>query len=170
MPIPPVPSQFPQLEGLTDGQLERLLTDDVAFESLAAGLPSVETLTELRKTLDDGIVEAAQSNFEREEEMNNLFFEVGGLQQRLKEGVARFDGRRLEVYGEVKSDDKESDRRLVEQVNAARDKLDMEAESLAQEFVDGDKDVSGFIKDFKMLKQQAHERGGKVERMRELLR
>ena len=62
IPIPDIPLQFPELDKLTDIQLNRLLTDEVALLAQANNVDSVGTTTSLRDQLRIANHERATKN------------------------------------------------------------------------------------------------------------
>ena len=49
--MPPIPNEFPELQQLTEAQLNRLLNDDVAFEAHVDRLAKVDTMIRSRDEL-----------------------------------------------------------------------------------------------------------------------
>jgi len=169
IPIPPVPSTFPSLGSLTDAQLTRLLDDDVAFKAHLSSLESVKSMAELKRTLKDGNVKSAAENLSREADLNGLYFEVIGMQGELRGKVEAFEREREKVLGPPKQpgegEGKEDE--IIAIVDRARAEEDERAEDLASEFVEGDVPVAEFVKKFKEMKTLVHQRGGKIERVRQ---
>ena len=87
MPIPPVPSKFPDLEGMSDSAVAHLLNDDVARAAYIENMPSVKTIVDLKESISAGNLEAAKVNLSQEEEIGSLHAEAQVLQAELKEAA-----------------------------------------------------------------------------------
>lgn len=72
MALPDIPTQFPELEQLTDVQLERLLRDTVALDAHIAAMDSVQAMESLRDMQRETNAHAAARNIQT----------VGGVSRR----------------------------------------------------------------------------------------
>ncbi|GMI15798.1 hypothetical protein TrVE_jg4353 [Triparma verrucosa] len=162
IPIPPVPSKFPDLEAMSDSAVTRLLNDDVARATYVENMACVKTIIELKASISDGNVEAAKLNLGREEEIGGLQAEARVMQVELKEEAAKFDKMVKEARGVL---DGLSERDVLDLVSSAKMDAEEKSDDLSSSFQDGDLKIGDFVKDYMDMRQKYHERAAKIERL-----
>ncbi|GMI31260.1 hypothetical protein TrCOL_g9014 [Triparma columacea] len=162
MPIPPVPSSFPDLQSMPQSSLQRLLTDDVALNIYVENLPAVKTMQDLYESIRDGNGEAARLNQSQEEELGGLHAEVQVLQAELKDKIREFEEYKSR---ESKALDGIGSREVMEMLENAKNDAEGASESMSQQFVDGDVKLAEFVKEYMKERTKYHERAAKLERL-----
>lgn len=162
MPIPPVPSSFPDLQSMPQSSLQRLLTDDVALNIYVENLPAVKTMQELYESIQMGNVDAAKVNQSQEEELGSLHAELQVLQAELKEKIRDFEDYKR---SESKVLDGIGSKEIIELLENAKSDAEGASESLSQQFVDGYVKLDEFVKDYMKERSKYHERAAKLERL-----
>jgi len=162
MPIPPVPSSFPDLQSMPQSSLQRLLTDDIALNIYVENLPAVKTMQELYESILMGNVEAAKVNQSQEEELGSLYAEVQVLQAELKDKIRDFEDykrRESKVLNGIGS------KEIIDLLKEAKNDAEGASESMSQQFVDGYVKFEHFVKDYMEERTKYHQRAAKLERL-----
>mmetsp|Transcript_10469 Transcript_10469/g.15508 ORF Transcript_10469/g.15508 Transcript_10469/m.15508 type:complete len:381 (-) Transcript_10469:581-1723(-) len=164
IPIPPVPSSFPELETMSKSEMQELLDNEEKFQSFVAELPAVTTLNDLKSSIFKGNVETAEANLKHQEELNELHAEVQSLRKSLGEKVEKFrelEARQAEL---TRPPDK---RDIVKRLTKAKKDAYNESEDIASEWLDegGENDVDDFVRKFMERRTIHHVRAAKIERL-----
>jgi len=80
---PPIPSSFPQLQTLSEAQLERVLRDPVALSATLENFAEVDSLREYRNTLRRKTLALASETLQREAELERVSRDALEAQQEL---------------------------------------------------------------------------------------
>lgn len=91
-PIPAIPNNFDELQGLPILQLSRLLQDDVARQALLSGMTSVVGMKDLRTDVRKGNVETARSTLSKQEIARVLREEGERMRLLLEELQTSYEG------------------------------------------------------------------------------
>lgn len=161
--IPEVPSLFPEVDGMTEEEMQELLEDGEKFRSYLGKLPSVQGLFKLQSSVREGNVSIAEENLAREVELTALHEEVSSLQTGLAERLDEF--RALEAKQALICSP--PDRRdVVRKLTAAKRQAYKESEELASDWVDAnDGRVDDFFETFMEGRIVHHMRAAKLERL-----
>lgn len=167
IPIPPIPTSFPEIDNLSQRELQNLLDDDDAFHNLLSTMSSVTTVKDLMNSIFKGNLEAATMQLEKEERMQIIHGEVISLQNSLQEKNESFQKLFLENKSilQPNSDNKEIIRALTKKKKEAFE----ESEKFAQAWIDDQEDsVDDFIKKFLEIRKVHHMRAAKIERLQQI--
>lgn len=164
MPIPAVPSSFPELESMSLDEMRELLDDETKFTAYVSRMSAVTTLNDLRESIFKGNVETAETNLKHEEELDALHAEVSALRDTLKDKITKFrelEARQTELC--TPPDKREVIRQLAKAKREAYD----ESEELASEWIDGGStmDIDDFLEKFLERRTLHHTRAAKIERL-----
>mmetsp|Transcript_6474 Transcript_6474/g.12407 ORF Transcript_6474/g.12407 Transcript_6474/m.12407 type:complete len:232 (-) Transcript_6474:46-741(-) len=162
MPIPPVPSKFPDLEGMSDSAIAHLLNDDVARATYIENMPSVKTIVDLKESISAGNLEAAKVNLSQEEEIGSLHAEAQVMQAELREATLKFEEVVKEARGAL---DGLSEKEVLALVNSAKLDAESKSDDMSSAFQDGDIAIDNFVKQYLAERERYHERAAKIERM-----
>ncbi len=162
MPLPPVPSSFPDLATMPPPSLTRLLTDDISLHSYVSGLPCAQSMRELSDSVSTGNIDQARVNLRREEELMTIRAEVEAMKADLKERVSKYEAVRDRARSALEGPSFDSVRDLL---LVARAEAEAESEDIAGKFMDGGIGTKEFVKEFVQARQKYHERGAKIERI-----
>jgi len=80
---PPIPSSFPQLQTLSEAQLERVLRDPVALSATLENFAEVDSLRDYRSTLRRKVLSLASETLQREAELERATRDALEAQQEL---------------------------------------------------------------------------------------
>eukprot|EP00522_Entomoneis_paludosa_P013642 CAMPEP_0172440356 /NCGR_PEP_ID=MMETSP1065-20121228/998_1 /TAXON_ID=265537 /ORGANISM="Amphiprora paludosa, Strain CCMP125" /LENGTH=333 /DNA_ID=CAMNT_0013189147 /DNA_START=282 /DNA_END=1283 /DNA_ORIENTATION=- len=86
--LPPIPSDFPELNTMEREELESMLSDDVAFLSFCNNLPISQQLQLVAAEKSQETAELAQANLDQQGALQKLHEETTQLQAQLKGVVA----------------------------------------------------------------------------------
>ena len=154
---------FPEVDGMTEEEMQELLEDDEKFRSYLEQLPSVQGLFNLQSSVREGNVSIAEENLAREVELTALHEEVSSLQTGLAERLDEF--RALEAKQALICSP--PDRRdVVRKLTAAKRQAYKESEEQASDWVDAnDGRVDDFLETFMEGRIVHHMRAAKLERL-----
>jgi len=83
-PKPPIPAAFPQLQSLSETQLERVLSDPVALAATLSNFVEVDSLREYRDLERRKCIQLAEDTLRREPELERLGKELKAAQDQLR--------------------------------------------------------------------------------------
>jgi HAMP domain-containing protein len=147
-----VPTSFPELQKLSESQLERLLSDDVALKSHMGTIGAVSSLRELRESVRASNLEHALEAMQMEADISRLAEECTELQQSLRRQVTEFLSVRDNInnlYGLKAADVKIK-------LEAKITENDNKSEELGDQFVSGAVDLQTFLATFRTLRMDYH--------------
>eukprot|EP00591_Stephanopyxis_turris_P006224 CAMPEP_0195526188 /NCGR_PEP_ID=MMETSP0794_2-20130614/27096_1 /TAXON_ID=515487 /ORGANISM="Stephanopyxis turris, Strain CCMP 815" /LENGTH=341 /DNA_ID=CAMNT_0040656813 /DNA_START=118 /DNA_END=1143 /DNA_ORIENTATION=- len=163
MPIPAVPSSFPELDKMSKSEMETLLNDDAAFLSHVEKMSAVTTINDLQESILKGNVDTAKSTLEKQEEIGTLHAEVEVLKKSLEDKVSVFqelEKKQADLC--VGFDSKYVCKRLY----SAKREAFSESENMASNWLDDNDDsVDEFVKKFIEKRIVYHARSAKIERL-----
>lgn len=161
VPMPTVPSRFPEIDVMDREEVDEKLDDDVAFLAYVHGLPIFE---EIQKTSTGNYmknVQLAEENLKRETELNELHKQVCDLHQQLQDKMTAFRKLEQEQNDVCAPPDRNS---ALRQLKRANKEAFEASEDYANEWVeDGSLSVDDFVKEFLQLRQVHHVRAAKME-------
>uniref|UniRef100_A0A7S2IGW3 VPS37 C-terminal domain-containing protein n=1 Tax=Helicotheca tamesis TaxID=374047 RepID=A0A7S2IGW3_9STRA len=164
IPIPPVPSSFPELESMSRSEMQELLDDEEKYQAFVEEMPSVKTLNDLKSSIFKGNVETAESNLKHEEELGELHAEVQSLKEGLKEKVEKFRELESKQAELTRPPDK---RDVIKKLTKAKKDAFNESEDIASAWLDdgGEDDIDEFVEKFLERRTVHHMRAAKIERL-----
>lgn len=144
--LPDLPNSFPELENMTNVQLERLLSDDVALQSHIDGLKleTIKSMESLITQMQDANIEALDKNLVISGELNILERELKKEQDSLRSLVKDYENEVLSARIEyaVPADE------IMKELKKNKDVLDEAGEVIGRAFVNGEKDLPSFISEY----------------------
>ena len=162
--IPPIPSSFPELDEMTMSELQKIVDDPIALKSHVQNRTRVDTVRELKESIEKSNVDAATANLEKQDEVNLLCDEVEGLRKQLGEKVERYQELDRERNALTQPPDVDD---LIRRLNVAKKNADNESEEIGDDWVESrGSDVSDFVKKFMESRLLYHTRAAKIERLR----
>lgn len=170
MPIPAVPSTFPELNSMSQDQLKTLLNEQEAFSKYVDSMNAVTTITDLQTSIVEGNVDSAKANLARQEELETLHAEVSVLKSTLNERIAHFH--KLEKRQKELSTPADP-RTVVKQLQVVKREAFTESERIASDWLASDDSggnsstasVDDFLSAFMKKRELYHLRGAKIERL-----
>eukprot|EP01038_Epipyxis_sp_PR26KG_P011166 gene11166-14984_t len=142
--MPEIPQKFPELDQLSDYQLERLLNDEVAFKVFVCNTDTIMIPRSLRDTLVESNENSAVRNVQLGEEIVGVGKTVTSLQDELKELTPKY-------YKSLVNANKlyvKSDEVIIQQLSKKKNELDEESENIGKTFVEGKVGMDSFLKDY----------------------
>ena len=161
MPIPPVPSSFPDLASMPEASLRRLLSDDVALSTYVSSLACAKNMQELADSVTAGNLSAARVNLSQEEEIGALHAEARALQAELREKLGKFES----AAKRANAGDGMTDRDVLDLLRVSAREAEDETEDLSSSFVEGGVELPTFLKDYCEKREKFHQRQAKIERI-----
>jgi len=160
--MPPIPKYFEELDQLSREELDRLLENEIEFLAFCNKLPVMQTIQTISMATVKENVEQAETNLKSEEELNQLYKEVSGLEKELAEKVTAFQKLEKEQDGICAPPDK---KKIMRDLTKAKKQAYDESEQIAEDWLDdGDGSaVSQFIKEFLDKRKVHHVRAAKLE-------
>lgn len=166
--IPQIPSTFPELDGMSTDELQKLSVDEAAFVALFTSLPICQQLDEMQSKLVDDNVALAQRNMSLRPELDLLKQQLAETHQELGRRKAEYDGL---VAQERELAMQFSQGAIERQLDAAEKEALRRANDLADRFSKGqDTDVHKFSSEFREASKLAHMRKIKLAKLKELAR
>ena len=162
MPLPPVPSSFPDLESMPQSSLQRLLNDDVALSIYVSNLPAVKTMEELQQSIFEGNYQSAKNNLSQEEEMGSLHAEVEVLKSQLIEKINKFHEIRDSQASLLSG---MSPTELYETLKSGADESLAKSDAISDDFLSGKIGIDKFVEDYSKVRQEYHGRMAKLEKI-----
>lgn len=161
--MPPIPTEFAQLEGMSRERLQKLLDDGLEFKAFAGTLSSIQTLDTMKGSIMDECAKGAQKNLETEASYMGLHAEVTTLSSALQEKLVAFkklEGQQSELCEVTETQE------LIRQLNKGKRQALDESEEYAEDWIEGGGDVDEFVKKFLAKRKVHHERAAKIELLR----
>ena len=163
IPIPEVPSSFPEVDNMTKKEVETLLNDETAFKTFVKNLSAVTAIEEFHDVLSEGNFETAKANLAHEEELRALHADVKSLKSDLNQKIEAFSSLErayLEFCGPL------DPRRVLKKLHVAKREAFTESEKLGSSWLeDKDMSVDDFVNGFIEKRQVYHTRAAKIERL-----
>mmetsp|Transcript_35287 Transcript_35287/g.80659 ORF Transcript_35287/g.80659 Transcript_35287/m.80659 type:complete len:388 (-) Transcript_35287:295-1458(-) len=162
--IPPIPSSFPELDDMAMSELQKIVEDPVALKSYVQNRTRVDTVRELKESIEKSNVDAATANLEKQDKVNLLCDEVEGLRKQLGEKVERYQELDRERNALTQPPDVDD---AIRRLNVAKKNADNESEEIGDDWVESrGSDVSDFVRKFMESRLVYHTRAAKIERLR----
>ncbi|RLN46349.1 hypothetical protein BBJ29_006591 [Phytophthora kernoviae] len=160
--MPVIPSTFPELQDLSQSQLEKLNSDRRALKKFVKDLTSVQEFTQLRDDVLHSNMDIAKKTLNHESELRELQALVEQQRSELRaaqEALAEKQAQQQRIAARHRPD------ALLEQLSAAAKDLDNETDEIATQFAHGDIDVAQFIATYLPQRNLYHERTLKLARV-----
>lgn len=157
MPMPDIPSSFPDLRTLTEPQLEALLADQNALKLRIQAMPAVDMMRTGREDKRTANERRAERTLEMEATVTTLHTEVLSLQAMLKKRTGEY---RLQLQAVTQKQKQE--RRCLPpedvrtELRKRKDDLEARAEDTATRFVDGQMDLTPFLQEYLEARREFH--------------
>mmetsp|Transcript_2631 Transcript_2631/g.3714 ORF Transcript_2631/g.3714 Transcript_2631/m.3714 type:complete len:383 (+) Transcript_2631:44-1192(+) len=161
--MPPVPSNFPQYDAMKLDEMKELLEDDDKLASVISEMPSIQSIHELRKSMNNENIECAKQNLEIEDKLSSLREEVQTLQSTLQKKMERLNELQTKQQKLCAPPDTNE---IIEKLEKAKREAYDESEDIAQTWTNGDEGLDGFLKEFLEKRTIHHVRAAKVERLK----
>eukprot|EP00041_Stephanoeca_diplocostata_P031744 m.996476 g.996476 ORF g.996476 m.996476 type:complete len:326 (+) comp24019_c0_seq42:228-1205(+) len=166
--VPRMPIEFPELDAMSNEQLQEIANTDEAFVTFFNSLPHVVKLEKVEKELREENLRLAQANLDQEPVL-------AGLKQTLIEKHELLAVQKREYDDLVDKQrqlaEKFTPQAIASQLEEACKASEKEAQSLAQDFQSGkETDVDSFIERYKAASMQYHMRKIKTRKLAELTR
>lgn len=160
--MPPLPTTFPLLDDLSREEMQNMLDNKLDLLAFCNKLPSVQTLQTMKISVLDESEKIAKRNLEKEASYTSLQQQVEGLQKQLQSNLADFAKLEAEQAELCIETDPEQ---LVRELKRQKKKALEESEDYADEWVNGDTDLSvtDFLREFLEKRKVHHERAAKIE-------
>jgi len=159
-PPPTQPQPVPEVERLSLQELQRLLTDEQAFQAFFYGLESTRALREQQNKLREQNEAVARQNTEQEKEVQRFQQEILGLQQRLDEKRRQFDAK-AQQHTELMS--QFSTTSLIKKLGEAAGEAEVESDEIARKFLEKEISPGDFTKLYLERRKLYHLRAAKRE-------
>jgi hypothetical protein len=166
--MPSIPMQFPEaLDTLTREELQKLLSDELEFLTLAHNLPIYQELQLQRDSLLEENAKKAMSLLEREQDYTMLHGDVKDLQDSFKVKLMEF-----EKLQRIQDDllQPPDPKLLKRDLNQARRQAMEDSEAYAMAWVDDGSHVTEFCKQFVEKRNLMHLRAAKMERLEHMIK
>jgi len=161
--IPRVPSCFPEIDELSLSELNDLVNNEAVLEKFLDKISEVNTLRELKESIEKSNVDTAISNLALEENVESICSEVETLKLDLKLNIEKYRDLDARIMAMTRPPEIHEARR---ELNAAKKEAYEESERFADDWVEsGGSDVNDFVKRFKEVRMLYHTRAAKVERL-----
>ncbi|KAL6064765.1 Vacuolar protein sorting-associated protein 37A [Balamuthia mandrillaris] len=161
--LPPVPNAFPEVQRLSNAQVQNLLKDEQAFLAYADNLPFFKQLYKIRDDLRDTNAQLAEQNIGSEAELSDLRREVFALQESVKEKRAVLEQKVLQQQQIMSRFSVPS---LIQKLEEEAAQTEGESDQLAHQFLEGSLSAEDFTKAFLEKRQQHHLQKAKSEYLR----
>ena len=160
--IPSMPTSFPQFESMTMSEIKHLLNNESAFESFIQQTSEIATLNEIKQSIIDANVEAAQTNMQYKERVEQQTAEIDTLQNELSS--------KLSSYEKLNNDRETLSRppdlnEMGKDLNRAKKEAYRDSETIADDWVESGENVNDFVKTFMESRILYHTRAAKAERL-----
>ena len=159
VPIPEIPLTFPELDRLSDIQLERLLSDKEALTAHMHNIAGVSIYTKLREEHRKSNEEIALETLSLEEELSRTEREAIALKKELSESILRYKQKLADINRKYGTSKEELYRILEGQLNS----LDDTSESLAKSFINGMMSLTDFVDEYKKIRMEFHSLDSKLK-------
>jgi len=144
MALPDVPVSFPELERLTDTQLQRLLNDTIALEVHVQAAESVSSMEAVRDSQREMNAQTAANNVVLGEEVNKLRQTAAELQQKLLALATENTNIQVDIIRSEENKRKAAINRLRQKASD----LDTSSDELGTRFVAGEIDIDKFMAEY----------------------
>lgn len=158
MALPDVPVSFPELERLTDSQLQRLLHDTIALEVHVQAAESVASMEAVRDSQREMNAQTAANNVTLGEEVNKLRQTAVELQQKLLALANENNSIQVEIIRAEENKRKAAVNRLRQKASD----LDTSSDELGTRFVAGEIDIDKFMSEYIDGRMKYHALDAKV--------
>jgi len=161
--IPPIPSSFLAIDNMPMSELKKLMDDKEVLEDFVQSTSEVQTLKELKQSIETSNVDAAKFNLQQEGEMDGVCTEVESLKRDLNSRIQQY--RKLDAERIAITHPPDLQEAIGELTKAKKDAY-RQSERLADEWIDsGAEDVSDFVEKFVEVRLLYHTRAAKAERL-----
>jgi ribosomal protein L16 Arg81 hydroxylase len=147
---------------MTMSELRQLLDDDAALDTFVQQTSEVSTLKELKQSIEQSNVSAAESNLIRKETIEILHAEVESLRQDLQSKLQRYKQLDESTRGMTRPPNL---RDTIHDLNLAKRDALRDSEQVAEEWVKSGGDVGDFVEKFIETRMLYHTRAAKAERL-----
>ena len=154
-PAPEIPTVFPTTDNLSDEQLQRLLSDEVAFDVLLKEVftdPRLETLANLRKNN----YKLAKETAKKKQKLIDCKRDVEELQEELAKSCERYEASLQDVPGGERGDVSLSLEEITAQLKDKESMLEGQSDAVGQSFMDGNTNVHTFLKEYHSLQKRIY--------------
>eukprot|EP00511_Aplanochytrium_stocchinoi_P009934 CAMPEP_0204861554 /NCGR_PEP_ID=MMETSP1348-20121228/1702_1 /ASSEMBLY_ACC=CAM_ASM_000700 /TAXON_ID=215587 /ORGANISM="Aplanochytrium stocchinoi, Strain GSBS06" /LENGTH=204 /DNA_ID=CAMNT_0052011017 /DNA_START=216 /DNA_END=830 /DNA_ORIENTATION=- len=161
--LPPVPTEFEELEEMSLEEMKKLQNDQDAFENFFKSLDLVKNPIEIRDEMHGNNIEQARKNLSYEDKLIKAKMDVDELKQEARnrreafEVLAKRQAKALERFQPVK---------LLAKLDEKADEADMASEDVSSSFLSGEIDVNSFLKRYMELRKLYHLRHSKAVQFR----
>ncbi|KAL3787351.1 hypothetical protein HJC23_004376 [Cyclotella cryptica] len=160
--IPSVPDSFDNIDTMAMSELKQLFDDEAAFENFVQQTSEVSTVKELKQSIEQSNVRAAESNLIHRERMEIIHAELESLQQELQDKLQRYKQLEESTRGMTRPP---SLRETINDLNHAKRDALRYSEELAEDWVESGRDVGDFVERFIETRILYHTRAAKAERL-----
>eukprot|EP00118_Oscarella_pearsei_P004732 m.20680 g.20680 ORF g.20680 m.20680 type:complete len:371 (+) comp28061_c0_seq2:45-1157(+) len=159
---PEKPSSFPELEKCSDAELRELDLYTEKLHTLLQSLPAVKKLQEDRDNLTRENEVQAEINLQHEQEVKDQLDRLVGLHDTLQILKTNFEEK--EMQQQIKAADF-TESMILKRLSADTQRVDDEAEDIAERFLEGGSSIQEFIREFMERKSKYHELKAKEEKL-----
>eukprot|EP01091_Cochliopodium_minus_P017012 TRINITY_DN6551_c0_g3_i1.p1 TRINITY_DN6551_c0_g3~~TRINITY_DN6551_c0_g3_i1.p1 ORF type:complete len:357 (-),score=148.35 TRINITY_DN6551_c0_g3_i1:15-1085(-) len=160
LPVPKVPTNFPELQDKPVEELQFLLSDSSSFSLLVEDQEFLKNL----KSLKDGIMEqneeSAKKNLSREEDLLKLQNETLKLRNQLQLAKQEYESKLL-LQNKLK--ERYSIPNLLEKLRDSTHQTEKESDSLSEDFFQNKSDPQKFLKEYMSKRSLFHLRNAKLD-------
>ena len=162
--LPPIPTEFPELETYDRDALEELLKDTVVFQAYCQSLPVSRELQQLVLDKNAEAAKLAQENLTHQETLQAAYERTQHLQQQLKDVVSDFQTLERQQDALCETPDP---RVLLKELHIAKREAFDDSEQMAEDWLDRDDECAAtmtqFCRDFVEARKVHHLRAAKME-------
>jgi hypothetical protein len=144
MALPDIPTHFPELDNLTEVQLERLLKESIAMDAHIAAMDSVHAMESLRDMQRETNSQFASNNLILGEEVKEMFGQAESLQVQIRSLFAELN----QVTQEVHRDGTLAREKLLAELRKLVSTLDDESDAIGEGLIRGTVDLPTFKRDY----------------------
>jgi ESCRT-I complex subunit VPS37 len=158
--MPPIPSEFEQLESLTRDELEELLSDELELLAFMNRLPVTDQIRSMAGSMVEENATMAQTHLEQEAELKGLHAETVALQKELQSKVKAFQVLEKKQNALCAPPDQ---RQIVRDLQVAKKQAMDESEQIADDWLEEGGSVDEFLRGFLAKRKEHHTRAAKLE-------
>eukprot|EP01039_Chlorochromonas_danica_P000725 gene725-787_t len=157
--LPSIPSSFPELEKMTDLQLERLLRDEVALMAhVNTNVESVKAMYSMIDELRQSNEEVASANVLMNDELQDLKKRISEQQSVLLKSVEDYK-QTFELFQRQMTSKPEE---ILQEVRVKCNQLDQESEEIGRKLTAGEIDLPSFLQTYLDARTKYHILASKV--------
>lgn len=161
--VAPVPTSFPELDNKSPEELKHLLDDSKSFKEFFNELDPVENICTLRDQLRSNNVETAKANLSKQDELDMLAAQVHSMESSVAESRKEHQA----LVGQLKSKSRSYEPAvLLKELTALCSQVDEASEDSLALFMEGDSNVTAFVKQYRDLRTLFHLRQSKAEHLK----